>query len=83
MTIAITATAAGVLTFTAVALAASAAAAPTGGSSAADTVSSLESEGHNVQVNGAATGSLAECTVTGVHRGAVTTYVDIACPSTG
>lgn len=83
MKIAITAATAGVLAFTALAFATDAAAAPTGGSSAADTVKSLEADGQSVQVNGAATRSLSECTVTGGHRGTTTTYVDIACPSTG
>lgn len=82
MKLAITTAAAGVLAFTALALPALAVAAPTGTSSAADTVRSLEAKGYNVEINGAANGSLSECMVTGVHYG-TTVYVDIACPSRG
>ena len=72
-------------------------AAPTGASSAADTISTLQSEGYNVQVNGIAGVPLARCTVTGVHGLSdsnvdtlghlvdptqfTTVYVDISCPS--
>ena len=45
----------GVLAATALGLAGAAAAAPTQGSSAADTVSSLQAQGYNVQLNGSAT----------------------------
>jgi hypothetical protein len=49
--------------------------------SAADTVNDRQADGYLVQINGAATTPLWECTVTGVHPGS-TVYVDIACPST-
>jgi len=69
-------------------------AAPTGGTSAADTVKNLQSQGYSVQLNGTATGPLAQCTVTGVHGLSntdaagnrvdptqfTTVYVDISCP---
>jgi hypothetical protein len=74
MKLAATAATAGVLAFTALGFA--------GTSSAADTVKDLQADGHTVQINGAATRSLSECTVTGIHPG-TTVYVDIACPSTG
>jgi hypothetical protein len=79
----------GALAATAVGLAGAAAAAPTG-SSAADTVSSLQAEGYNVQLNGSATAPLSQCAVTGVHGDSPgridstqfsTVYVDISCPS--
>jgi hypothetical protein len=73
---------AGVMALGALGFATDAVAAPTGIGSAADTVNSLQASGYTVQVNGAATSPLSECTVTGVHPGA-TVYVDIACPSTG
>ncbi len=82
MRFAITAATAGVLALGPLGFAADAVAAPTGVGSAADTVKSLEAEGYIVQINGAATSVLSECTVTGVHPG-TTVYVDIACPSTG
>ncbi len=82
MKFAISAAAAGVLAMSALGFAAEAVAAPTGVGSAADTVKSLEADGYTVQVNGAATSPLSECTVTGVHPGG-TVYVDIACPSRG
>ena len=83
MKVAITTATAGVLAFTALGFATVAAAAPSGTSSVSDTVNSLEADGHNVQINGAANGPLSACSVTGVHRGATTVYVDVACPSTG
>jgi len=82
----------GALAATALALAAEAAAAPTGGSSAADTVSSLKGQGYNVQLNGSASAPLSQCTVTGVHGDSPsrtdstqfsTVYVDVSCSSTG
>ena len=82
MRFAITAATAGVLALGALGFAADAVAAPTAVGSAADTVKSLEADGYIVQINGAATVPLSECTVTGVHPG-TTVYVDIACPSTG
>jgi hypothetical protein len=82
MRFAITAATAGLLALGVLGSAPDAVAAPTGTGSAADTVKSLEAEGYIVQINGAATSVLSECTVTGVHPG-TTVYVDIACPSTG
>jgi len=82
MKLAITAATAGLLAATAVGVASVATAAPTGTSSAADTVKSLEADGYTVQINGAATSPLSECMVTAVHPG-TTVYVDITCPSTG
>jgi hypothetical protein len=81
MKLAITAATAGLLAATALGLASVATAAPTG-TSAADTIKSLEADGYTVQINGAATSPLSECTVTGVHPG-TTVYVDIACPPAG
>jgi len=65
--------------FTALASAATADAAPTGSSSAADVVQDLKAQGYDVQLNGQPDGSLAQCTVTGVHRASSTVYVDIDC----
>ena len=73
--------ASGVLALSALGFAADAGAAPSGVGSAADTVKDLQADGYTVAVNGAATTTLSECTVTGVHPGS-TVYVDIACPST-
>ena len=79
----------GALAATALGLAGAAAAASTGGSSAADTVSSLQAQGYNVQLNGSATAPLSQCAVTGVHGDSpgrvdstqfTTVYVDISCP---
>jgi hypothetical protein len=85
----------GTLTATALGFAGATAAAPTGGSSAADTVKALEDQGYNVQLNGIPDVPLSQCTVTGVHglrgsnidsagrpidpRQLNTVYVDIAC----
>ena len=78
----------GALAATALGLASVAAAAPTGGSSAADTVSSLQAQGYNVQLNGSATAPLSQCRVAGVHGDSpgridstqfVTVYVDVSC----
>lgn len=78
----------GALAATALGLAGAAAAVPTG-SSAADTVSSLQAQGYNVQLNGSATAPLSQCAVTGVHGDSpgridstqfITVYVDISCP---
>jgi hypothetical protein len=86
----ITASIFGALAATALGLAGAAAAAPTG-SSAADTVTSLQAEGYNVQLNGSATAPLSQCAVTGVHGDSLggidstqftTVYVDIYCPNT-
>ncbi len=63
----ITATTVGALVAAALGLAGAAAAVPTGGSSAGDTVKSLQAEGYNVQLNGSATAPLSQCIVTGVH----------------
>jgi hypothetical protein len=82
MKLAIIAATSGVLALTALGLASQAAAVPTGAGSAADTVKSLQADGYTVQINGATTSPLSECTVTAVHPGS-TVYVDIACPSTG
>jgi hypothetical protein len=85
----------GVLSALAVALAGAAAAAPTGGSSASDTVKTLRDMGYAVQLNGALSGPLSMCTVTGVHglsntdaAGSQivpdqfnTAYVDVDCPA--
>ena len=87
-------TAAATLAATGVGLAGHAAAAPTGGANAADTVTTLRSEGYNVQINGTAGVPLSRCTVTDVHGLAnaadssvrpnpatlTTVYVDISCP---
>jgi hypothetical protein len=81
MRFAISAVAAGVLASSALGFAADAGAAPSGVGSAADTVKDLQADGYTVQINGAATTPLSECTATGVHPG-TTVYVDIACPST-
>jgi hypothetical protein len=77
------------------ALAATAAAAPSGGGSAADTISQLKADGYNVQLNLNSTRDvpLSACTVTGTHGipnsaplgGAPTTqfttvYIDVNCP---
>jgi hypothetical protein len=88
----------GALAVTALGLAGGAAAIPTGGSTAADTVSSLQDQGYNVQFNGTATAPLSRCTVTGIHgllgtqmsmdvammtpRQFDTVYVDLSCPPT-
>jgi hypothetical protein len=86
---------AGLLAAGAFGLAGTAAAAPTGGSNAAETVKTLRDMGYSVQLNGSLTGSLDECTVTGVHGLSnmdaagqrvdagqfATAYVDISCPS--
>jgi len=82
MKFAITVATAGVMALGGLAFATDAVAAPTGIGSAADTVKSLEADGYTVQVNGAATSPLSECTVIGVHPGG-TVYVDIACSPTG
>ena len=60
------------------------------GTSAADTISSLEGQGYTVQLNGSVTSALQDCKVTGVEglvTGPVdpdqvnTVYVDISCPT--
>jgi hypothetical protein len=82
----------GTLAATALGLAGTAAAAPLAGSSAADTVQSLQAEGFSVQINGTADVPLSRCTTTGVHGLAdahkagqaetqfTSVYVDISCP---
>jgi hypothetical protein len=79
---------AGILTAGSLAVASTVSAAPTGGSNAADTVKTLRDMGYDVQLNGSMTGSLSQCTATGVHGLAnsnptvfTTAYVDISCPS--
>lgn len=88
-TFTITSATVGALAATALAVAGAAGAAPTGGSSAADTVRSLQAQGYNVQLNGSMTGPLSQCTVTGVHGDSAgridstqftTVYVDVSCP---
>lgn len=60
-------------------------AAPTGGTSAVDTVAALQAQGYNVQLNGIADVQLSECIVKDVHGLSdvrpTTAYVDISCPS--
>jgi hypothetical protein len=88
--LAITTATVGAMTAVTMGLAGVAEAASTEGSSAADTVNSLRSQGYNVQLNGAATAPLSRCTVTGVSglSGSMpakeldTVYVDISCPPT-
>jgi hypothetical protein len=79
--------------------AAPAQATPTGTSSAADTISTLQSAGYDVQINGAADEPLSRCTVTDIHglnNSNVNSldqridssqfdavYVDASCPSDG
>jgi hypothetical protein len=86
----ITATTVGALAAAALGLAGAAAAAPSGGSSAGDTVKNLQAQGYNVQLNGSATAPLSQCIVTGVHgepAGRIdptqftTVYVDVNCPN--
>ena len=84
----ITAATVGALAVTALGLAGAAAAAPTGDSSASDTVRSLQAQGYNVQLNGSVTSALSQCIVTGVHGDPgrpdptqfTTVYVDVSCP---
>jgi hypothetical protein len=67
------------------ATAVTAAAVPTGDSSAADTVKTLQDMGYSVQVNGEVVGPVSECTVTAVHGLSNTAFdtasVDLTCPS--
>jgi len=86
--------AADILAFAALGLSNPAQAAPTGGTSAADTVKALQDMGYSVQINGSVSRPLAQCNVTGVHglldtdatggridpRVFSTAYVDVACP---
>jgi hypothetical protein len=69
----------------AMATAVTAAAVPTGNSSAADAVKTLQDMGYSVQVNGEVVGPVSECTVTAVHglseTAFGTAYVDVTCPS--
>ena len=62
-----------------------ASAAPTGGTSALDTVAALQQQGYDVALNGIADVPLSECIVTDVHGLSdvrpTTAYVDISCPS--
>ena len=66
-------------------LAAPASAAPTGGTSAVDTVAALQQQGYSVQLNGIADVPLSECIDKDVHGLSdvrpTTAYVDISCPS--
>ncbi len=85
---AIGATLAAVLAAGAMAAPAAAVATPTGDTSAADTVKSLQELGYNVAINGEVVGPLSQCTVTGVHgmsgtapTSFTTAYVDVSCPS--
>jgi hypothetical protein len=92
---AIATAAAGIFAAGTMILPSTAAAAPTGGSNAADAVKTLRDMGYSVQLNGSLTGSLSECTVTGVHGLSNTdamgqrvdagqfgtVYVDVSCPS--
>jgi hypothetical protein len=85
----------GVLSAPAVALAGAAGAAPTAGASASDTVKALHDMGYAVQLNGAVSGPLSMCTITGVHGLSNTdaagnqivpdqfntAYVDVDCPA--
>ena len=87
-TFTMTAATVGALAATALGVAGAAAAAPLGGSSASDAVSSLQSQGYNVVLNGSVTAPLSDCTVTGVHGDSPvdrtrlnTVYVDVSCPS--
>lgn len=87
----VTAATVGALSAAGLGLAGAAVAVPFGGSSAADTVSTLESEGFTVALNGSANVPLERCTVTDVHglpaldAGAPSTFtrvfVDVSCPS--
>jgi hypothetical protein len=72
---------------------------PTGTSSAADTVKSLQDAGYDVQINGVAQVPLSRCRVTGIHglnnsnvnsadqrinsSQFDTVYVDVSCPNDG
>ena len=83
------------LTAAALGLPGTAAAAPTGGGNAADTVTELQGNGYNVQINGSVSTPLPECTTTGAHgvpnaggssgpRSGPATFtnveVDVSCP---
>jgi hypothetical protein len=57
----------GILTAGAIGLSGAAAAAPTGSTSALDTVKTLQDMGYAVQLNGSTNEPLSQCTVTGVH----------------
>jgi hypothetical protein len=84
----------GILVFSIVGSAGDAAAAPTGGTSAADIVKTLNDMGYAVQINGSANQPLSQCSVTGVHGISntdaaghqivpdqfSTAYVDVGCP---
>jgi hypothetical protein len=87
----VTTVTAGALAAAALGLAGTAAAFPSGGS-AADTVTSLEAEGYNVQLNGIASAPLSRCSVTGIHpklndsasiaeKQNTTVFIDVSCPS--
>lgn len=85
----------GIMTIAIAGSAGIAAAAPTGTTSASDTVKSLQDMGYAVQVNGSTTEPLSQCKVTGVHglsntdalghqvvpNQFNTAYVDVDCPS--
>lgn len=78
----------GAMSAAALGLAGTATAVPFGGSSAADTVATLQSQGFSVQINGAVTVPLNRCITTGVHglpgpevgpQGSGVVFVDVDC----
>jgi hypothetical protein len=72
--------AAGALTAGIIGLAAPAQAAPTGGTNAADTISSLQAQGYNVIVNKVGTAPLALSTVIAVRPGQTYSRTDSGTP---
>lgn len=61
-------------------------AAPSGTSSAAETIEDLRAQGYSVQVNGTRNGPLSNCSVEAVRGmsdtgAAGTVYVDLSCPA--
>lgn len=87
----VTAAAIGALSAAGLGLAGGANAAPFGGTSADDTVSTLESQGFDVVLNGSANVPLSRCLVTDVHGLPASNafppatftrvFVDVSCPS--
>jgi hypothetical protein len=77
MKFSITAAAAAALAVNALAVAGAAAAVTFSGSSAAETVKSLQDQGYAVRINGSTTVPLSRCTVTGVN-GLSNSNVDVA-----
>jgi hypothetical protein len=79
-------------------LAGPATAAPTGGTSASDTVKWLQDQGYNVVLNGRPNGPLSQCIATGIHgmrdsnvdangrridpSKHTTVYIDLSCNTT-